>query len=101
MDLGPATGEDAVGKGASKLVICPNGISTVFVEEAVSFANTEVILVLWKVGKLLRKVERGWTCGARWIKGSRCWQGALECDCRFRLGWTGSGVSTDGDVDRF
>ena len=45
-----------VRKGPGEFVVCPNnGLETIFVERAISFADTEVILVFWEVGKLLRK----------------------------------------------
>ena len=42
-----------VRKGSGELVVCPNGLETGFVEDTVSFADTEVVLVSWEVGKLL------------------------------------------------
>lgn len=55
MNLSLSTGEDAIRKGPGEFVVCPNGLETVFVEDAISFADAEVVLVFWELGKFLGK----------------------------------------------
>ena len=98
MNLRLTTGKDLIGKCSGELIIRPDGLETVFVEETISFANTEVVLVFWEVRKLLGKVYRGWICGARWIEGERCRQGALKCS-GFRFVKARSGVSANREVE--
>ena len=55
MDSSLVAGENLVRKGSGEFVVCPNGLETLGVERGISFADSEVILVFWEVGKLLRK----------------------------------------------
>lgn len=103
MNFDPVTGEDVVRKGLSELVVCPNGREAFLVEDAISFADTKVVFVRWKVGKLLRKAQRRWMCGARWVESDMRWLGAMKCDFRLRLVRARSGVSTNTywEVNRY
>ena len=83
MKFGLTTEEDLIRKCPSELVICPDGLKTGFVKDGIGFAHTEVVLVFWEMGKLLREPQRGWTCGDGWIEGDRCRQGALKWKFRF------------------
>lgn len=91
-----ATGEDAVRKSPGELIVCENGLEAIFVENAVSFADTEVEPVFWKAGKLLGKIQRGRICGAWWIEGDGRWLGALKCGLLVRAR---SCVGADQEVD--
>lgn len=97
MHFSLTTGEDIVRKGPDEFVIRPNGFETVFVEDTVSFADTEVVFVSWEVGNPLWKDERRWMCGARRVEGVKCRLGALRCNSGFRFVRAGSGVSTEVD----
>lgn len=44
-----------VRKASGEFIVCPNGLETVFVEDAISFADTEVVLVFGDFGELLWK----------------------------------------------
>ena len=83
--FGLATGKDLMRKCPSELVVCPDGLKAGFVKEGICLAHAEVVLVLWEMGKLLRKAQRRWTCSDGWIEGDRCGQGALKWKFRFRF----------------
>lgn len=95
MNFSLILGEDTVRKGPGEFVVRPNGFETGFVEESVSFADTEVIFVFWEVRKFLWKIERRWMCGARRVEGDRWRWGALKCNSGFELVRARTGVSTD------
>lgn len=42
-------------EGSGEFVICPDGLETVLVEDAISYADTEVVLVCWELGKFFGK----------------------------------------------
>ena len=89
-----------IGKRLGEFVVRPDSLETAFVEDAVSFAEAEVILILWEVGQLLGKVQQGWIRGARWIEGDRRCLGALQCDPGLSLTWARSSISSDSEVER-
>ncbi len=97
MNLSLTIGEDLVRKCPGEFVICPNGLEPVFVEEAISFADAEIVLVFWEVGKLIGKIQRGWVCVFGRIEGDRCWLiKALKCSPGCRFVSAPSGRSAEG-----
>ena len=87
-----ATEEDAIRKGPGELIVCEDGLEAIFIKNAVSFADTEIVSVFWEAGKLVGKVQRGRMCGAWWIEGDGRWQCGLFV-------WARSCVGADGEVD--